>query len=185
MVQHVWQELDVQCERVSQASQVAVPVEPTRLDAARTAKHHDSENRKRPVHWRRPFDTTIGWFLPAVARPKNERKARDGREREKCSPKHRPHVHDGHAQRMPAPRASANDARTTIAEVKRASFAFTTELLLLFSHRLGNRAVSSPGATSRSLALRPRLTTGLPLASRRLDVCRPRRKRKVPIGHLP
>ena len=59
------------------------------------------------------------------------------------------------------------DARTATAAVKRARFAFTALLQIFLHHRHGNRAVSPLRvAASRSLALRPRLAAGLPLASR-------------------
>ena len=60
---------------------------------------------------------------------------------------------------MPAPTVSAMAASVATAQVKRARFAFTIDsfLSLLRFTGTGSRAVSE-----RSLALRPRLATGLP-----------------------
>src|SRR5262245_19218134 len=67
---------------------------------------------------------------------------------------------DHQSQRMPAPMVRAMDASIATAQVKRARFAFTYDSFeSVWLHRgPGNRAVFR----GRSLALRPRLTTGLP-----------------------
>jgi hypothetical protein len=66
-------------------------------------------------------------------------------------------------QRQPAASVMAIDARSAMARVKRARFAFTISV----PHRNGCEAsIRQPGGLEpggrRSLALRPRLTTGLP-----------------------
>ena len=66
-----------------------------------------------------------------------------------------------HSHRMPAPMVRAMDASSATAQVKRARFAFTIRLL-----RVCLRCIRTPATgrspRGRSLALRPRLATGLP-----------------------
>jgi hypothetical protein len=69
-------------------------------------------------------------------------------------------------QRIPAPRLRAIDARSVTARVKRARFAFTIALLEMNSTAAPDRQPGGLALRARSLALRPRLATGLPWTDR-------------------
>ena len=80
--------------------------------------------------------------------------------------------HPGQSQRIPAPMVRAIDARSITAQVKRPRFAFTFDSFESLPVSPSPSVAGRSSVTGRSLALRPRLATGLPWTRlrRRMEV---------------
>ena len=139
-----------------------VGADPDRIRAIRPA---GPDTKRPPVARRSRRDlgrpAGAGRSLPALPRLENECRAGEGGQDQRAPGRPEPSACESSltTSAVPAPIVRAIDARSARAQVKRTRFAFTsTPLSLSRASGPGNRAVFR----GRSLALRPRLATGLP-----------------------
>ena len=149
----------------------------------------DRTQNERTVEIDGPFSSTVAAYpprcLPAVTRRKDVGDAGQhgdrGQHPQSLKPDKGPHVaHHQKSQRMPAPSVRAMDATSARTQVKRTRLVFTSDSVSEVVHsRTGDRAVFPLG---RSLALRPRLATGLPWTVKKAEDVRPHHERYVRPG---